>query len=429
MRSSKNGPLKHRVTDVVMRRLRGILSGTKSFPAFIVVAMILGFAAHAGLAQGQSASLAVNSLIPPRSVVTPVSTVVVDWVALNPSAEEISFNPPREITARLLVENRSWQVLLTAVQFAPVSILPGNFAVRPYSLTLPSGVTGRAILEVPDLEGGSALQAVITIQDDAPAPVVKPPAPLTNFSVKKPAASAIERSFSGRLSAHEGIYFLYGGKKPSAKFQFSFKYRLLSMGSSGSPRTLQFAYTQRSLWDITSPSSPFYDTSYMPELMFESLAPMPTTASERFIWLGFQTGYKHESNGRDGTLSRSINTLNLRTAFVLGRPDGWRVIAVPEIFGYIWDLGNNPDIADYRGYGQLRVVVGRNDGPALMSTFRSGRKFNHFTYQFDFTIPFRTQLLEFESYLLFQYFNGYGESLRTYRLKSDQARFGISFVR
>ncbi|MBP7140631.1 MAG: phospholipase A [Opitutaceae bacterium] len=395
----------------------------------VILAVILCFSGHPGTASGQGASQGVSSLIPQRGAVTPQSPVVVDWVTLNPSAEEIPFDPPREITASLLAGNRSWQVLLAASQQAPVSILPGTFAVRSYTLTLPSGAKGRAILEVPGSKGASALQAVIVIQDDAPPALAQAPAPLTNFAVRKPAASAIERSFAGRLSAHESIYFLYGAEKPSAKFQFSFKYRLLSMGGSGSPNTLQFAYTQRSLWDITSPSSPFYDTSYMPELMFESLAPMPTTATDRFIWLGFQAGYKHESNGRDGPLSRSVNTLNLRTAFVLGRPDGWRVIAVPEIFGYIWDLDNNPDIADFRGYGQLRVVVGKNDGPALMTTCRSGKDFDHFTYQLDLTVPFRTRLLEFESYFLFQYFNGYGESLRTYRVKSDQARFGVSFVR
>ncbi len=398
-------------------------------PVSFILASIVFLAGHLLPSVARSASAGVNSLIPPRESVMPQSTVGVDWVTLNPSAEEIAFDPPREIAARLLAENRTWQVVLTAVQLAPVSILPGNFAVKSYALALPPGAKGRAILEIPSPGGGGVLQTVIMIEGEAPTALPQSPPPLTNFAVKKPAASAIERSFAGRLSAHEGIYFLYGAEKPSAKFQFSFKYRLLSMGSSGSPKTLQFAYTQRSLWDITSPSSPFYDTSYMPELMFESLEPMPTTATDRFIWLGFQAGYKHESNGRDGPFSRSVNTLNLRTAFVLGRPDGWRVIAVPEIFGYIWDLDNNPDIADYRGYGQLRVVVGRNDGPALMTTLRSGKDFDHFTYQLDLTVPFRTRLLEFESYFLLQYFNGYGESLRTYRQKSDQTRFGISFVR
>ncbi|MBE7540321.1 MAG: phospholipase A [Opitutaceae bacterium] len=379
--------------------------------------------------QGQAESATVSSLIPPRAPVAPGASVEIDWVALNPSAEEIAFKLPHEISARLIAGNESWPVRLASTQLTPATIPPGGFASKAYALALPSGAKGRVILEVPDVDGGDAIQAVIVIREDGVTAPPKTSIPLTNFAVKKPAASAIERSFAGRLSAHEGIYFVYGTKKPAAKFQFSFKYRLLGVEHDGVPRTLQFAYTQRSLWDITGPSSPFFDTSYMPELMIESLAPMPTTPSDRFIWLGYQAGYKHESNGRDGPLSRSLNTLNLRTAFVVGNPDGWRMIVIPEIFGYVFDLDNNPDIADYRGYGLLRMIVGKNDGPALMFSGRAGKDFDHFTWQLDLTVPFRTRLLEFESYLLLQYFNGFGESLRTYRLKSDEARLGISFVR
>lgn len=376
----------------------------------------------------QPASSVVTSLIPPRAPVPSQSVVAIDWVTLNPGAEEVPFYPPEEASALLRVGERSWTVGLRSSQVSQVAIPPGGFAVKPYTLSLPEGLVGRAILEVAGADG-MPLRAVIVISENAAQPARGTPAPLTNFAMNKPAASAIERSFAGRLSAHEAIYFIYGAKEPAAKFQFSFKYRLLSMGDTGVPRTLQFAYTQRSLWDIQGPSSPFYDTSYMPELMYEALAPTPPTTSRRFTWLGFQAGFKHESNGRDGPLSRSVNTLNARAAFVLGRIDRWSVIVIPEVFGYVSDLGNNPDIADYRGYGQLRMVMGRNNGPALKFTGRMGKDFNRFTYQFDLTVPFRTRLLEFETYFLLQYFNGFGESLRTYWQESDAARIGISLVR
>jgi len=63
----------------------------------------------------------------------------------------------------------------------------------------------------------------------------------------------IERTVAGRFSTHEPIYFIYGPDAPGAKFQFSFKYRLLSDSGilgSGVPtlRGLHLAYTQRSLW-------------------------------------------------------------------------------------------------------------------------------------------------------------------------------------
>lgn len=380
-------------------------------------------------AGAQSASFVVNSLIPPRSPVAPQAVVAIDWVALNPGASEVRFDPPETLAATLRVGEQSWPVRLLSTQVSQVSILPGGFAVKPFTLTLPSGAIGQTILEVPGTEGAPPLRTVIVVSGEAAPSSPDTPAPLTNYAMNKPAASAIERSFAGRLSAHESIYFIYGAKEPAAKFQFSFKYRILSMGKEGIPQTLQFGYTQRSLWDIEGPSSPFYDTSYMPELMFESLAPIPKTTSRWFTWLGYQAGYKHESNGRDGLLSRSLNTLNARAAFVLGRMDRWAVIMIPEVFGYISDLSNNPDIADYRGYGQLRMVMGKNDGPALMFTGRTGKDFNRFTYQLDLTVPFRTRLLEFEAYFLLQYFNGYGESLRTYRQKSDEARIGVSLVR
>jgi outer membrane phospholipase A len=44
-------------------------------------------------------------------------------------------------------------------------------------------------------------------------------------------------------------------------------------------------------------------------------------------------------------------------------------------------------------------------------------------------VPIRTKLLNFETYLLIQYFNGYGESLLHYDTKSETVRAGLSLVR
>ncbi len=395
----------------------------------LVLTLFLPLAGTLPGAAAQPATSAVTSLMPPREPVAPQSVVAIDWVALNPGAGAVRFDPPPTLSATLRVGDQSWPVQLLSTQMPQASILPGGFAVKSFTFALPSGAIGQAVLEVPGEEHSPPLRTVVIISGEAAPSSAPPPAPLTNFALNKPAASALERSFAGRLSAHESIYFLYGAKEPAAKFQFSFKYRILSMGKEGVPQTLQFAYTQRSLWDIEGPSSPFFDTSYMPELLFESLAPTPKSTSRWFTWLGYQAGYKHESNGRDGPLSRSINTLNARAAFVLGRMDRWAALVIPEVFGYVSDLSNNRDIADYRGYGQLRMVMGRNDGAVLMFAGRTGRDFHRFTYQLDLTVPFRTRLLEFETYFILQYFNGYGESLRTYWQKSDAARIGVSLVR
>ena len=36
---------------------------------------------------------------------------------------------------------------------------------------------------------------------------------------------------------------------------------------------------------------------------------------------------------------------------------------VPEIWTYIGDVRDNPEIKDYRGYGKLRFYLYKNTGP------------------------------------------------------------------
>jgi outer membrane phospholipase A len=216
------------------------------------------------------------------------------------------------------------------------------------------------------------------------------------------------------------------------KFQISFKYKLFGLGGGGEKaiaRSLEFGYTQRSLWDINGNSSPFYDTSYMPELFVESLAAAPEKSNGWFTWLGYQAGFKHESNGRDGTVSRSLNTGFFRPMFAFGSLDRWSLIVLPEIYGYIGGLSDNSDLKDYRGYGKLRLILGRSDGLALMFTGLAGKDFNHETVQLDLTVPVRNKFLDLKTYFLIQYFNGYGESLLSYNKSSETVRAGLSFVR
>lgn len=249
---------------------------------------------------------------------------------------------------------------------------------------------------------------------------------------KRPAISFLDRSFVGRLLPHEAVYFIYGPDAPAAKFQLSFKYRLVDFvrgRDAGTSPALQFGYTQRSLWDTDAPSSPFYDTSYMPELMYESFAPARKPAGASFAWLGYQAAFKHESNGRDDGASRGLNTVYFRPYFAFGDLEGWRLLVVPEVFAYVGGLKNNPLLEDYRGYGKLNIGIGRAGGVGLNASLWAGKDLDHKSVQLDLTIPLREDWMSFEAYLLVQYFNGHGESLRDYRGKSEAIRIGISLVR
>lgn len=241
-----------------------------------------------------------------------------------------------------------------------------------------------------------------------------------------PLVSGKGRVFEGRLAPHDSIYFVFGAD-PAAKFQFSLKYRFLDLqkeeSSKKSKSSLYFAYTQRSLWDVTADSSPFYDSSYMPELIFESAQKDLSTQTGPFCWYGYQAAYRHESNGKDGFESRSLDIFYLRPIFSIGARDKWHAIFFPELSTTLATSSENEDIDDYRGFAQFRGAIGKGKGVSLGYLIRAGKDFDRFTYQLELSIPLR------EVYLQLQYFDGYGESLRSYSEKSSALRIGVSLVR
>ncbi len=384
----------------------------------------------------------VVSLIGPSGSVHAGETVTVEWVALNTGTTSASITAPRTLSGRLVRDEAAHPVRLRLQQASPETVPPGGFIRKSYTLEVPPDASGWWVLEL-ESNGGAPLRAGLEVQTVAPmlaetSPTTMAPrgasgsSRITSLADPEPAASAIVRTFAGRIAPHEPIYFIYGPDDPAAKFQFSFKYRVLTLDDPPTgywPDSLHFAFTQRSLWDLRGESSPFYDTSYIPELILEALAPERAPLGGWLSFLGYQLGYRHESNGRDGEISRSLNQAFLRPVFAIGHLDGWHLLIAPEFYTYVGDLDNNPDIKDYRGHAALRAMFGKNDGPSVAVAAWAGRDFDHPTYQIDLTVPIRTRLLDFQTYFLIQYYNGYGESLLSYQEESDVWRAGISLVR
>lgn len=374
----------------------------------------------------------------------PGGKAAVKLIVLNTGQQEASLTPPATLAAELTIGDQSWPIELhrSPASDAPTErglhMTPGGFSAHAYTFAVPAGASGRAVIATGN-DAPLAAQGALTLASSLAGPATGEAAapspsrrPATEFARAEPAAGALQRTFADRMGPHEPVYFIYGPDAPAAKFQFSFKYKLLDFSDpadTSRARTLQFAFTQRSLWDLEGVSSPFYDTSYMPELIFESLAPAPENTARWFTWLGFQAAFKHESNGRDGPVSRSLNTLYVRPVLAIGRLGGWHLLVMPELHTYLDNLEDNSELKDYRGYGQLRLVLGRNDGPSLMATLWAGKDFERQSVQLDLTVPLKTRLLDFRTYLLVQYFNGYGESLLSYREQSETVRAGLSIVR
>lgn len=234
------------------------------------------------------------------------------------------------------------------------------------------------------------------------------------------------------LSANEPIYFLAGSSQErgaDARFQISFKYRPFEPQGSVAKAypflsNLYFAYTQNTVWDLGSESSPFRDTSYKPSLFYR--------------WVGqgrgllpdeWRAGLEHESNGQGGIDSRSLNIAFLRPSWHLDLANGRRLTFFPKIYHYL-DKDENTDIQRYRGYVDWQLRYGRDDGLMLTGLYRQGTG-GFATGQLDLSYPLSDRVLSrMGTFVHLQLFSGYGETLLDYNRDRDtQLRLGISVTR
>lgn len=247
-----------------------------------------------------------------------------------------------------------------------------------------------------------------------------------------PASAAVQPVEPSALGFHEPMYFLVGGRNPtSARFQVSFRYRLLGdhgvvAGSYPHASGLYVAFTQTSLWDLQAESKPFHDTSFRPSLFYR----WTLNAPQGGHFLSLSGGYEHESNGRDHADSRSIDTLFLRAEARRYFADGRTYLGVaPRLWTYL-NRDENADIAHYRGNGELGLRIGRDDGLILAAQLRRGTRGKSAT-QLDLSYPLRRSIFSgVGAFVHLQYFNGYGQTLMDYdRASGAQVRLGFSLVR
>ena len=242
--------------------------------------------------------------------------------------------------------------------------------------------------------------------------------------------------FASKLSPDEPLYFVVGWHHgTNAKFQLSFKYRFVNPDAEVLPAAapffsrFYFGYTQTSLWDLESESEPFFDTSYRPSLFFrhERLAGWGNGSG----WLWGKVGIEHESNGQGGADSRSLDILYAQPVLELANAIGSAHLSVaPRLWVYLGNLGENPDIAEYRGHGQLRVALTGRSEWQVAATGRIGTS-GKGAVQVDLTYPLdRLLRAGVNTYLHLQYFEGWGESLLSYDQRLPwQLRLGIAVVR
>lgn len=236
------------------------------------------------------------------------------------------------------------------------------------------------------------------------------------------------------LENFEPIYAIVGTRKDetTARVQVSFQYRPFRERDPVGrfpPRLakLHVGYTQTAVWSLSEESKPFKDTSYKPSAFY--LEPEAWTSTDKLHNLALEGGYQHESNGKSGPSSRSIDILYVRPAWQTTFFDKRHfVIVAPKVWGYL-DKEDNPDIQRYRGYFDLNLRAGRVNGLQVSTNYRRGTA-TAGAVQVDVSGPLEGESGRTLAYWLVQYFSGYGETLLEYNVKGPaQLRIGLAVYR
>lgn len=393
------------------------------------------------IASGAVAQEITRFISGPATPVTAGNTISVWLHCLNPGSQSVTcVVPPKtkcQLTGGTHIES-GFLELKASSEAGPVTVQPGMFIRREYLLAIPSGVEGHFLLAAPELQ---AQATPLEIVAGAVAPQAAKTGGTTNGTgsassrMAAPPESGFDAGqfFKDHLYGYEPFYFIAGTESPNAKFQVSVKYRVLKVDpdcrSGFSLLTnMFFAYTQTSLWDWNKTSAPFTDSSYKPELFY--LWENAARKQDGSFRMSLQGGFQHESNGRDGAGSRSLNIVYARPTFVFGSDDGLQLSLSPRVWFYLASQDGNPDLPRYRGYADLRAIVGWQESLQLSATVRVGDEADRGSLQLDLTYPlWKWRTFGMNWYFHAQYFTGYGETLLYYNQRSDAFRLGFSLYR
>ena len=185
-----------------------------------------------------------------------------------------------------------------------------------------------------------------------------------------------------------------------------------------------FGYTQTSWWQTMSDSAPFRENNYQPEIfvMFPMERYHPNLDA---IILALN----HQSNGRDGEYSRSWNRIYTRFVFhynevIFNFRIWYRIPEKSKKYPTDPNGDDNPDIEDYLGYGDLKILFPYKD-----NLFTSFLRYNPSTEKGAIEITYSKPIRDKDIFLYCQYFYGYGESLIDYNNLVNKIGIGFEYSR
>ena len=316
----------------------------------------------------------------------------------------------------------------------------GEFRRIDYVGEIPTSLRGRVRIDAVDVDAPPMLVQLIWPQvNTAVAAVIPAPAAAAAalpadtaagvITLASPPASPFDLGQVGRLSLYNPMFFVAGpSSDANAQMQFSFKMHLHEprQWSRAFLDNIYFGYTQTSFWDLTSESKPFLDTSYRPSFFYYVADTGWQVAGHG---VGVETGYEHESNGKGGDDSRSIDSLYVKPIFTWGDPRDFYLTFQPKLFVYL-DKSENDDIQKYRGFGDFRFTYGSDKSWQLAATLRKGTKSEAYNIDAQWTYPLNVWVPGLTGYLMLQVSNGWGETLLNYNVReSTVVRAGYAISR
>ena len=270
---------------------------------------------------------------------------------------------------------------------------------------------------------------------------------------KSPQSEDVGKKTEPPLSAHKLNYISIdswpGNNNAQIKFQISMKFRVLTPNLYVLKYNIFpafFAYTQKSLWNINQPSSPFEENNYNPEFFLDY--PVNAGIIGRIKLRNIVVSpIEHESNGLAGDQSRSWDRLYVLIKFGLESKEKldvtnsflsdkallyvkvWHAWGYEDENAYLRSIGNNNTFLDYMGRGEVGVSVrnflwgGSLKDHQLDIRTPIFRDMDKDSYKFEF----RQQIPNMNFALYLQYWYGYGETLMRFDQFGRRGFVGLSF--
>ncbi|MDE6393858.1 MAG: phospholipase A [Duncaniella sp.] len=237
-------------------------------------------------------------------------------------------------------------------------------------------------------------------------------------------SDSIRRAFDSGpyFGLYKDNYFIFGcpvgqhiGKdNTNIKFQISFAQRLTRSTLPFGTYLFLF-YSQKCFWNVLENSMPMTDLNFNPGIGLSK----PLFVRNRFVGK-INLIAEHESNGRNGTASRSWNKVSLSGNIMIDP----QLCVHAKFWIPIIDGMENKDILNYCGIYQMGTsFTTRNErfGAAVTLVKRKGWRLNYNTI-----IELNYRIFKRDNqYLFLQYYNGYGEGLLAFREFHSTVRIGL----